>query len=198
MTIALILGGASCVWDDAKAALALADPDAVIAINDMIPAWPGKIDYAVTLHPNKLPMWLAKRRERGMETDFPCWAHRRDRANGVTHYCSDWQGSSGLFAIKVAIQQIGISGAILAGVPMTPTPHFVRGESKPWKSANAFIAGWKRHMDEIKSVARSMSGWTRQQLGAPTPEWLAKNKAKPPSPDHLSLATASSRRPVSA
>lgn len=173
--LALVLGGAACVWDDARALLALAAPDAIFAINDMIPRWPGRVDYAVTLHPDKLGDWLALRRDNGFGPPGEVWAHRR--AEHVTKFTNDWAGSSGLFSIKIAIGE-GFGGVVVAGVPMDSSEHFVRG--KPWGSARAFQKGWIKNMAAIKPVARGMSGWPREQLGPPTPEWLASINAAPP------------------
>jgi hypothetical protein len=43
---------------------------------------------------------------------------------------------------------------------------------KPWHAAPGFIRGWHRHTGEIKPFVRSMSGWTKDQLGEPTFLWL--------------------------
>jgi hypothetical protein len=192
-SLALVVGGSQFVWEDALAALVLATPDAVFVINDMIPRWPGPI-HAVTLHPDKLPGWLGQRDANGFEPPASVWAHRRDR--NATHVADDWQGSSGLFAVKIALFEQRYRNVLLAGVPMDRTlPHFVRG--RPWSSASAFLKGWRLHMAAIKSRTRSMGGWTAEQLGWPSNEWLAGIYARPPDSALMeSVRRASMEKPT--
>jgi len=187
MTVALILGGAACVWDDARAALKWAKPDIVIAMNDMIPRWPGHIDHAVSLHPKNYPGWLDARRAAGRPDPGLVWSYRQ--APRVQKITNDWRGSSGLFAVKVALVCMSMHGAILAGVPLDRSNHFVR--DKPWTDAYAFFPGWADRKREIAPRVRSMSGWTRQQFGEPDAAWLAKMNALPPDVALLDLVEQS-------
>lgn len=171
MAIALILGGAECVWDDARRALAMFTPDAVIAVNDMIGLWPDRVDYGVSLHPEKLSAFVRNRKVNGGNTNLQLWSHKRLR-DEVHKTTSDWAGSSSLFAVKVALIEEKFDGVVLAGVPMEPEAgHIVR--KKAWQSANMFRRGWIKRQSEYEARTRSMSGWTKQLLGEPTPEWLA-------------------------
>jgi hypothetical protein len=166
---ALILGGAECVWDDAERALDMFTPDAVLAINDSIPRWSGRLDYAVTLHPPQMEGWLKERRNKGLNVSCEVWAHKH-HGNVVHRVTTDWAGSSGLFACKVLMQE-GFGGIVLAGVPMErERGHIVR--LKPWISATMFRKGWLVHKGEISAIVRSMSGWTMELLGSPTADWL--------------------------
>jgi len=183
MSVALVLGSAACVWDDVRAALALAAPDLVIAVNDMIPRWPAALDCAAVLHPAKLPGWLAARQNAGLPPPGQVWCHKH--APGVTHATQDWRGSSGLLALKVALYERKCDGAILAGVPLDVSPHVDSVE--PWKDAHTFYPGWTTYLQRIKTRARSMSGWTQLRLGAPTAEWLAEMKAALPRPELLEM-----------
>lgn len=177
MATCLILGGAACVWKDAKLALRMFTPDVVIAINDMIAQWPTRIDYACTLHPEKLAQWLADRKANGYSAVTETWSHRNQAAlrggaqyPAVKHVAVDWSGSSGLFAVKVARLE-KLAPIILAGVPLVNTEsHFVR--ERPWGAASAFHGGWRKRQKEIAPYVRSMSGWTAELLGKPTVGWL--------------------------
>lgn len=184
MSLALILGGAGCVWADAVGALKLARPDLVLAANDMIALWPGPLDCVGSLHPDNLPGWLAARRAAGLPQPGEVWSYRA--AAGVTRITQDWRGSSGLFILKVALFERRCAGAILAGVPMDRTEHFVR-RGKPWGDAHAFYPGWNDHKRDVEKRMRSMSGWTRHIFGAPTAEWLVQMKAAPPERDLISF-----------
>ena len=188
MTVALILGGAACVWADALAALRLFKPDIVIATNDMIPRWPAHIDCAVTLHPNNLPGWLDDRAARGLGAPGEVWSYRL--APRVQRITTDWKGSSGLLGIKVALVERRTTGAVVAGVPLDRSPH-VTGDGKPWGDAYAFMPGWADHKRDIKERARSMSGWTRTYIGEPDADWLARMDAAPPDVDFSALVARS-------
>lgn len=187
MTVALVLGGAACVWADALAAVKMFAPDVVIAVNDMIPRWPGPLDCAVTLHPNNLPGWLDDRFARGYPIPGQVWSYRA--APRVDRTTGDWKGSSGLLAVKVALLERRTTGAVVAGVPLDTAPHVTGG--KPWGDAYAFFPGWADHMRDIKDRARSMSGWTRTRLGEPDAEWLAAMDAAPPDPALVALVEQS-------
>ncbi|MGB3833788.1 MAG: hypothetical protein WA975_18205 [Mesorhizobium sp.] len=180
--IALILGSADCVEEDAEAALALFDPDCVIAVNDMIARWPGSIDHAVTLHVENLPRWLKARA--ALQSDRPVtWSHTGCRGQGrlsqlADNVLDDWSGSSGLLAVRVALE-LG-HAAVLCGIPMDSRRH-VPGQSattwsgQPWPQGqiDTYRKGWLDHLDQIAPRVRSMSGWTAELLGTPDQDWLA-------------------------
>lgn len=176
MPLALILGGAQCVWHDAARALQLCTPDAFIAINDMIPRWPGRIDYAVSLHADQMHRWSKARKDNPQK-----WSVKQMVGAGIQKTTNDWGGSSGLFAVKIAREE-GMH-AILCGVPMSAVAgHFVRGPDK-WKNCNTFLPAWEERVEELKPFVRSMSGWTAVQFGEPTPDWLTFLKSAPSDPE---------------
>lgn len=175
MRSALILGGASSVWTDSAKALDLFRPDLTIAVNDMIGAWAGNLDIAATLHPEFLHRWLNERRRNGFN-EPQTWAHKASGPNGkvearIDRTTDDWGGSSGLFAVKVALE-CGCDRIVLAGVPMSADgAHFF--DPAKWEEANAYHKAWLNHQAELAPFVRSMSGQTKEWLGFPTREWLA-------------------------
>lgn len=184
MAIALIVGGADNVWEDAVAAMSLFTPDATFLVKSMIAHWPLSADYGITLHPEWISKWLRERpRLSGRVSDkLEIWAHKRAN-NLVDKVTDDWQGSSGLLAVKVALEE-GFDGIVLAGVPMdAQRNHFVRKVT--WSSCQMFRKGWEVHLPTIRDKTRSMSGWTQERLGAPTTEWLLALNASPPNPDRV-------------
>jgi hypothetical protein len=177
--IALVVGGAECVWKDAYDALQLFTPDAIIAIKDQIVRWPLRIDYAVNLHPERSDYYMRERRHRNMPCQFDIWSYKEVRGDTKHRLTGDWSGSSGLFAVKVALEQ-GFNGIVLTGVPMKEDAgHFVRKHD--WPSASNFRNGWVHHEKDIKQFVRSMSGWTRELFGEPTPRWLTELGSAPPN-----------------
>jgi hypothetical protein len=182
MAVALIIGGADHVIEDAVAAMRLFEPDAFMLLNDMISRWPMRCDYALTLHPEKISDWLRLRQQKGLSRPGEVWCHKSGPL--IDRYTRDWSGSSGLFAVKVALVELKFDGIVLAGVPMqSSSNHFVRQE--PWASAASFQNGWRTRYPEIKDSVRSMSGWTKDLLLYPDEQWLLSINANPPDPERI-------------
>ena len=176
MRTALVLGDAKCVWEDAERALEMFEPDAIAATNNMGIKWPGRVDYWCTLHVPKCKDWVGisaaiKQRVSAGLNRPQVWSHRANPGAGVDRFTgADWAGSTGALCVKV-LRGEGFDRIVLAGVPMNREGgHFY--DDAPWKSAHAYQNGWRRRLPEIASFVRSMSGWTQELLGAPTPEWL--------------------------
>ena len=172
--VALVLGGGADVFAEYAKAREMCTTAGrevlIIACNDMIALFPEVIDHAVTLHPEYYPRWLKARKGAGFPPLTRIWSHRS--YVGFTDHTKDWTGSSGLMCIKIA-REIGCTHIILCGVPMTPDgEHFVRHQR--WQAAHGFRRGWGRHVHSLKPFVRSMSGWTRENFGYPTYDWLVK------------------------
>ncbi len=178
--IALVVGGGGDPLSEYGAARMMCEVAgktfATFVCNDTLTMFPDAIDYACTLHPDKMAGWLRDRSRKDLPMPpAQIWCHRSYL--GFTGATRDWQGSSGLFMTKLALEQ-GFLHVILCGCPMTvEADHIIR--HKPWTAAHGFIRGWQRHMQEIRHNVRSMSGWTREQLGEPTFLWLVSGAPKP-------------------
>lgn len=175
MTLALVLGGGRDVWAEAGAALEMAQPDLTVAVNDIGVRWPGRLDLWATLHPEKLAAWRSARALRGLDPAREHIAHELqagvDREQTYLWPGMNASGSSGLYAVKLALEA-GAQRVVLAGVPMTAEgAHFF--DAAPWGERGAFTEAWDIALPRLRETARSMSGWTKELLGAPTPEWLA-------------------------
>lgn len=181
MTIALVLGGGDCVWRDLEAALRLGEFDAVVTCNDVTAAYPGPVDAAVSLHFEKWPIWLRQRALKGLPPPARVVGHAvagRGAPGWVTHWSEQKfpgqteSGSSGCFAAKYAVEDLGHRRAVLCGIPMTAEArHFF--DRRSWGGAAAHRRGFRQAIPAIAGRVRSMSGWTKEHLGAPTPEWIA-------------------------
>lgn len=183
MTLALVLGGAGRVWRDVEAALDLAEFSHVVACNDAAAEWPGELDAAVSLHAEKMGMWMERRARLGHPAPKGVIGHDTAKTSilrmpvCVTEFVpyrfegQNDTGSSGLFALKVALIDLGYDKAVLCGVPMDSAGgHFF--DLKAWGGANSHRRGWNQALPVIKDRARSMSGWTETLLGSPSEEWL--------------------------
>lgn len=167
-SIALCIGGASCVHQDIADALDLFEPDFVVVCNDALTIWPGRVDAAVSLHPEKLGAWRDQRLAKG----YP------DADRYLVHgdYVPEWaqlvefrlphqrnSGSSGLFMVKAALMDLGADIAVLAGVPLDRRPHFF--DASAWEAAVGYRAVWQSVRPDYKARIRSMSGWTAAEFG---------------------------------
>lgn len=181
---ALVLGGANTLWDDVAGALALGSFDVVVACNDASAAWPGRLDAAVSLHAEKFGLWMERRSRAGHPAPGAVVGHSTVRQGiiRVSEVLTDFveyrftgqqdSGSSGLFALKYALEDMGASRAVLCGVPILDSgAHFF--DPNPWGAAASHRRGWVQARPVIGDRARSMSGWTADTLGRPTKEWLA-------------------------
>lgn len=183
--IALVLGCAECVWNDAISVLKQCSPDAIFAVKDMMAKWPARVDYGCTLHPDRTDGYLAERSRKGYSNGFDVYAHQHFGSKTKHKVTKDWAGSTGLFAVKLAIEQ-GFSGIILAGVPMQQEHGHV-ARKQPWTQSHMFMNGWKHRKDEIRPFVKSMSGWTRAVFGEPTRDWINLHGTAEPCETILSI-----------
>lgn len=179
---ALVVGGASCVWDDIgawEAQYGKLWDGLTICVNDVACHWPRPIDHWVSLHPNKFRIWKDRRvAETGLFAEPETWGRDpvdiRHRAQHVFEPL--WLGgSSGMYAVEVARRALGCTKIILCGIPMTVSSHFVESKEEfaaRWQSADVHWTSWRRYYLEIVPWTRSMSGRTKELLGAPSLEWL--------------------------
>lgn len=181
MRTALILGGASCLAEDVETALRLGDYSGVVCANDAISWWPHDLDGAVSLHAEKLAAkWLPARLKQGYSR--PKLVAAKDPGHSrcippLDRYIDPFfpgqihSGSSGLMAAKMALIDLGFERGVLCGIPMDGQPHFF--DDQPWRSAKSHVRGWNEAMPVIKDRLRSVSGITRDWLGAADKEWLS-------------------------
>lgn len=160
--IALIVGGAPNVWPDLSRASGLIWPrrHIVVVANLAGVALADRIDGWATEHADELPRWMAQRKG---NADY--------RTFTPADVAPRWDGSSGLFALQCALFEMGASAAILCGLPMeSRAGHFsVPG---PWASTTDYRRAFRAALPEIGGRVRSMSGWTQELLGSPTPTWI--------------------------
>lgn len=180
MTTALVLGAGDTLWDDIAS---LEMPfDGVVACNDAGVVWPEKLDAWVSLHPRyfQTKRWRQDRVINGYPEALRHFGHleaeKIRRGEGPTcdvefvDYLFPGQeksGSSGLFAAKVALIDLGFDNVVFCGVPMTKTPHFWDNTKVDWRAAEGFARQWLTVPIEYRSRMKSMSGWTKEILGEP-------------------------------
>jgi ADP-heptose:LPS heptosyltransferase len=177
--VAIVVGGANNWADDFERAktfcAACGCAPELLYVNDHIGTF--RDGVAVTLHPDKLGLWLGQRRSAGLPDPLEIWGHRPAPSKGITNFTDDWRGSSGLFAVAVAIKK-GHDRIILCGVPMDGNAnHFLRHQK--WLACPSFVPGWKQKQGQLIPILRSLSGgWTEQTFGAPDAVWIGVNAAQ--------------------
>lgn len=173
MLRALVLGGATSLFDDEAAARAMGfEPDILVATNHAGRDREGPVDHWCSFHVELLPMWIAARRAAGRPDAGQLWGcHKRAAPEGLElRYAANWGGSSGLLAVTVALE-LGATHVVLAGVPLTREgEHY----DKPglWRDAGNYRGRWIHRATDMDGRVRSMSGWTAELLGKPDPAWL--------------------------
>lgn len=175
----LVLGSALCLHNDVEAALDLSEFDGVVAAKRAGVVWAGELDAWVTLHPERMHKEAHARAERGYPNAKRIYSHITRGPKEVTHQMNykfaaqRTSGSSGLFAVKVALLELGYNRIVLCGIPMDKTYGRIDDRSPVWTGAEAFKPAFLDVLEELRPYVRSMSGWTAQQFGLPTREWLA-------------------------
>lgn len=173
---ALVMGGAKCVHEDLEVALSLCRPDVFIAVKDIGIVY-YRVDHWVTFHADRIANELAKRRSLGNPDPKCIWVHKRSHvAQGVNvpiERILVKGGSSGMMGALVGLRLA--RKVVLAGVPMDPgMPHFNdRKHGKPWHEGRLYQSYWRQCLPDMKDRVRSLSGWTKELLGEPTPQWLS-------------------------
>jgi len=168
--IAAVLGGARGVWAELAELETLIGrrPDLIVGTNDAGVIYPGHLDAWATLHHERFSEW---RRRRTGNQDYRAFVHAPLSGLTAEVVRERWSGSSGLFAAQIALQKLGARGVVLCGVPLdAERAHFFNGA--PWSDADVFRRGLEAALPVIRDCARSMSGWTRDLLGAPDAQWL--------------------------
>ena len=159
----LILGGAKCVWADIQS-LGEWNYD-MAAVNDVGARIDRPLIFWASLHPKKLKKWEERRRKNGFPAGHIKYSNRQGKPL-VDITMKDWGGSSGLFAIQVALA-LGYTEIIIAGIPMDAEQTHYFNKKKEWKEAMHYRTAWVEHKAELIPFVRSCSGWTRELLGGP-------------------------------
>ena len=176
MTIAMVVGRAKGVWDEVAATKALGKIDLVLVTGPIAEDYPEHIDCWVWFHTEKFAYHAERRAKNGYPPVGEYWSikHGARTRIGALPDCKyiDWQkgGSSGLIAVVIALQEKGVDGVVLAGCPMTMDGgQYDTG--KVWTEAPRYRKPWEDNISMLAGRVKSHSGWTKELLGAPTPEW---------------------------
>jgi hypothetical protein len=182
MPAALILGSAASLWSDLQVLGPW--PGLVIAVNRAGTFHPDRLDHWVSLHPEQLGGFMAEREAmlaghdalRAAWGPFTTWCQRPHDGTRVDRVeaAIPGTGSSGLFAVRIALARLGCERVVLAGVPIDNSPHFYDGGLRSGPGFVPYRPEWRAAAEEeFGGRVRSLSGWTAELLGRPDPAWLA-------------------------
>jgi hypothetical protein len=183
MPTALVIGCSANVWEEVREAQSLCEFDAVYCVKLAGVHWPKPFRTWATLHPEYMDDYEAQRRVLGFPNGYEIVApltgevgpHCK-KGNIARRISYRWPGmnasaSSGIYGAKIALED-GFDKIVLAGVPLVVDGgHFVRG--RPWLQRDSFLKGFENSLPHLAGKVKSMSGLTREKLGAPTKEWLS-------------------------
>jgi hypothetical protein len=185
MKLALVVGSAACLWDDVKAARALATFDAVCCVKRVGIKWPEPFQVWATLHPEMMDDFEKRRAAEGLPTGYEIVAPLASEvgmhgakgriARRVSYKWPEMTSSagSGIYGAKIMLN--GGYKVVLAGIPMNDDPHFMKHETHgtgKWNAVGSFLPGFEKALPHLMGKVKSMSGLTREKLGAPDAEWL--------------------------
>lgn len=172
----LIIGRGAGVWDEVAAAKKLFTPDLTVAINIAGRDYPHAFDHWVTYHPEQYPGWITTRQEAGYPGGMTLWTaifeghHLGSHLKLPLQYVACDGGSSGYLAVVLSEGPLRGDRIVLCGIPLTDTPRY--DDVRPWEEVEPYRKTWIEALPRLKTKVRSMSGWTREQLGAPDETWL--------------------------
>ncbi len=165
----LITGAAANVLDDMNALMSerIIECDYMAIGLDAVDKYPQNIKYMATYHPVEIPEIKARRESIGGNTDYIIISHEQMPGVSIIEPLlpGERSGSSALLGVHAAIK-LGYNRIVLCGCPMT-------GKNSTQGAYETFQIGWENKKKALANRVRSMSGWTREFLGAPTEEWLS-------------------------
>lgn len=169
--ILVIVGSAPCVGDDIAAftsafGLQPSAYDLMLIGFDSVDKCLFPAKYFATYHPTEIQMSQERRAKAGGNTNWTIISHQQHEGlvNIIIPLVGVPSGSSALLGVHAGIQE-EYKKIIVCGCPLT-------GKNDKGNDYEVFRKGWEAKLSEIKDYVRSMSGWTKELVGAPTAEWL--------------------------
>jgi hypothetical protein len=145
----ILIVGSAPGWNDEFAEMHRRYPDAiVIALN-----FTGEhihCDYWITLHSGLMP---------------PGWHEHDGAVSNDDCRIENRGGTVGLYAAMWALDNFD-DNIVLCGCPIEGRCNGITGAEYNYNDRSMRLA-WLGQMERLKCRVRSMSGWTRQQLGGP-------------------------------
>ena len=164
----LIIGSAPCVYADIERAQVFGDFDVMAIGIDALDKYSGAFAFVASNHQEDImpihAVMLQRSEACGYNGPYLMIAPEHWRGVQIVEPYRPPSGSSAITGAFAAIR-LGYEKIILCGCPLT-------GNAPEGNPYEAFRPGWETHRAVFDGIVKSMSGWTRDLLGAPTEEWL--------------------------
>lgn len=174
----IVCGNAWCLQEDFEAARALYPDAPVIAVNGA--AGQVKAFALFSMHPRKLPKWIAMQRRfgdgftvhagGGLRHDRPKFKRTSDAMPWVQYW---WPGAAhggtSVWCARRMAKQMGFGLVVLCGAPLSIGGYAGGRMAKAFQQEDTI----RHYRGQIEADTmyhdgvRSMSGWTREVFGAP-------------------------------
>jgi hypothetical protein len=155
----IITGSAPCVLLDIGAVSRVCSYDYMAIGLDAVDKYVWPIRYCATYHPAEIQQIRKKREIAGGNSDYQIISMEPHAGVDIVEPFRPPSGSSALLGALAGLR-LGYRRIVLCGCPLDDLKY------------KAFRAGWETFAGELAGRVRSMSGWTKDFLGAPTDEWL--------------------------
>jgi hypothetical protein len=179
--VAVVMATGRGVWDDLTYRFSPeGNHAAVIAVNNMILHWKGRVHHGVSMHPEEPGLWRALRPYYQCEgSHVHTHGYRAHEKPGIPECDYIWDipagkgGTSSLLAVFIALA-IGYDRVVLCGVPLDGNGHFYDPPDMkiPVFSSDFLQSEWLKAREQFSGRVRSVSGRTRDWLGEPSEDWL--------------------------
>ena len=165
----IIMGIAPCLEDDLAAIVKKYDEYDFMAIGvDCSDRVAFDIRHAASYHSNEFEQFRLRRSRIGGNLDYITHSHEAPCDQKWPLVApSPHSGSSAFLGAQAGVG-MGYKKIILCGCPMTGA----NNDPNKKERYDTFQKGWIKFVDMLQGRVRSMSGWTKEFLGAPTEEWL--------------------------
>lgn len=140
----------------------------IMVINYTGDYFPRPFQHWVSLHPDII---AAGRPYKAW--NFTAHSNRRHKGIDKVWNYETYGSDSGLFACHVALK-LGYDKIILCGIPLDSSRKFFEMKEMPNHQFDTTVnlQIWRSEVPVFENKIRSMSGNTKEMLGAPTKEWL--------------------------
>lgn len=179
----LVLGSANSVWSDIERATNICEFHGVVACKEIGVHWKGELDGWVSLHPERMQKDIDLREKNGYPRCKVHFGHQhKPEITGIDvwyPYKFDGQiqsASSGIFALKVALEYFNFDQAVLCGMPLQRDQGRIDGKEN-WNGGSVFHKGFEQAMPAFRNRVRSMGGWTALRVGLLTSDWANGREA---------------------
>lgn len=180
--LAVVMATGRCVWDDLTYQFDVEGHHAeIIAVNNMILHWKGRVHHGCSMHPEEPGLWrMLRPYYQGEESHVLTHGYRLHNKPGIPECDVLWDipagkgGTSSLLAVMVGLA-LGYTKIILAGVPLDGNGHFYDPAQMKIKvfTSDFLESEWKQAArNHFKGRVRSLSGRTREWFGFPDEDWL--------------------------